>query len=755
MSRFGETVMRITRDRIHLQPDGVLLIGAAGPILIRSETVREMIETLLGSADPTSGEVYGIRPHGGQIEACYNELTQLLEMAGVADAGRAATQAPHPREGHVLIAGDADWVPALAEELCHSEIARLSFWHPAPNGNCDAATSPEALCSKVKSMAPDCVVRLHARADGEWDLPPDVDLVVGALAPVRVGRQVELERDCRAVGIAFLGAEIVGTRGCIGPISLPGTAGCWLCARQRRRAHDPDPEATARADRLTVASYPPLPRDVARSFGQSIAMEVRRYLRSAAEGSMRAHVRIVDVPGQTSTCHGFVPMPWCGTCGADSPALPRRDLSTTVGEPDAETIRAAFRDWIDPETGPIVGPVLRELPQFAHKTFVAVAETVPFCAFRTDPALPEPASGKGMTEGGAMLGAIGEAFERYAASRCNLDTLVQARMAELDGHVLDPRRTGIYDAAQYAAEGFPFAPFDHEAVHSWGLAKNLRTGVKTWVLASQLYYKFPSVFSDFVAQVTSSGLAAGTDVESATMRAVLELIERDAVMVAWLCRAPGRRLPLHLCDAETRDIAGELMSAGASVAFHLLEGAGKTPVVLCTAMGDGRSWPGLSATAAAHPSLQHAARGAVLEQAVSGFGLMKMLREGSGPRPMRPQEVRCGQFLDHACYYLPKREEELAFLLDAPNYEPGVDSHDGPTPSLSELAARLADDGVEITVADLTPPDVASASIHVVRAVAAGLQPLHCGFGMEFRGSRRLRHWQKKKNLNPAPHPFC
>lgn len=746
--------MRITRDRIHLEPDGVLLIGAAGPILIRSETVREMIEALLGYADPTSGEVYGIRPHSGRMEARYTELIQLLEMAGLADAGSAATQAPRPREGHVLIAGDADWVPALAEELAHSGIAYLSFWYPEPSGDRDGATSPEALCSRIKIMAPDCIARLHACADGEWDLPPDVDLVVGALAPVRVGRQVELERDCRAVRIAFLGAEIVGTRGCIGPISLPGTAGCWLCARQRRRAHDPDPEAMARADRLTVANYPPLPRDVARSFGQSVAVEVRRYLRSAAERSLRAHVRIIDVPGQTSARHGFVPMPWCGTCGADGPALPRPDLSTTAGEPNVETIRAAFRDWIDPETGPIVGPVLRELPQFARKAFVAVAEIAPFCAFQTDPTLPEPASGKEMAEGGAMLGAIGEAFERYAASRCDLDTLVQARMAELDGQVLDPRRVGMYDAAQYAAEGFPFAPFDREAVHFWGLAKNLRTGAKTWVLASQLYYKFPSVFSDFVAQVTSNGLAAGTDLGSATMRAVLELIERDAVMVAWLCRNPGRRLPLNLCDAETRDIAGELMSAGASVAFHLLEGAGKTPVVLCTAMGDGRSWPGLSATAAAHPCLRHAARGAVLEQAVSGFGLMKMLREGSGPRPMRPEEVRCGQFLDHACYYLPKREEELAFLRNAPSYEPEVESHDGPIPSLAELAARLAGDGVEIAVADLTSPDVAGASIHVVRAVAAGLQPLHCGFGMEVRGSWRLRHWRRKA-LNPAPHPFC
>src|SRR4029079_18033259 len=153
------------------------------------------------------------------------------------------------------------------------------------------------------------------------------------------------------------------------------------------------------------------------------------------------------------------PMPWCGTCGADSPALPRPNLSATAGEHNVETIRAAFRDWIDPETGPIVGPVLRELPPFARKAFVAVAEVAPYCAFQTDPTLPEPASGKGMAEGGAMIGAIGEAFERYAASRCDLDTLVQARMAELNGQVLDPRRVGMYDAAQYAAEGFPFAPF--------------------------------------------------------------------------------------------------------------------------------------------------------------------------------------------------------------------------------------------------------------------------------------------------------
>jgi ribosomal protein S12 methylthiotransferase accessory factor len=165
-------------------------------------------------------------------------------------------------------------------------------------------------------------------------------------------------------------------------------------------------------------------------------------------------------------------------------------------------------------------------------------------------------------------------------------------------------------------------------------------------------------------------------------------------------------------------------------------------------------WPGLSATAAAHPDVRQAAQKAILEQAVSGVSLANMLRGGTGPRPLRPQDIRRGHFLDHACYYLPPRQKELAFLQNARCYDPKVEQRTRPVANLAELVARLTDGGMEVVVADLTPPDVASASFYVVRAIAIGMQPLTCGFAMECRGSERLRR-RKDQALNPVPHPFC
>ena len=77
-------------------------------------------------------------------------------------------------------------------------------------------------------MAPDCIARLHACADGEWDLPPDVDLVIGALAPVRVGRQVDLERACRAIRRSPFSVRRSSARGdalALSPFQAPRVAG--------------------------------------------------------------------------------------------------------------------------------------------------------------------------------------------------------------------------------------------------------------------------------------------------------------------------------------------------------------------------------------------------------------------------------------------------------------------------------------------------------------------------------------------------
>ncbi|HIC65238.1 MAG TPA: hypothetical protein EYO87_04415, partial [Paracoccus sp.] len=66
--------MRLLRDRIHLQPDGVLTLTGAGPVMLHGGAIREMVETLLSD---------GIDAARGDSTASFRELIDFLETAGL------------------------------------------------------------------------------------------------------------------------------------------------------------------------------------------------------------------------------------------------------------------------------------------------------------------------------------------------------------------------------------------------------------------------------------------------------------------------------------------------------------------------------------------------------------------------------------------------------------------------------------------------------------------------------------------------
>jgi ribosomal protein S12 methylthiotransferase accessory factor len=329
-------------------------------------------------------------------------------------------------------------------------------------------------------------------------------------------------------------------------------------------------------------------------------------------------------------------------------------------------------------------------------------------------------------------------------------------MRELGGDVLDPRDLCLYHASQYTASGFPFRPFDPEVAHRWVEGRWLDSGAPVWLAAAQVFYRFRSSFDDHFCQVTSNGLAAGRSMEHATERAVLELIERDAVMLAWLCRERGQRLPADLADEDVDRLVAELARCGAAVELYLLDGAGGVPVVLCLGFGDGRKWPGAVATSAAHVDVRSAARSALLEQGMTAAGLRRTMLDDRASRPGRPQDIRRNSFLDHAAYYLAAERRGAFDFLRAAAGE-GVGLLGGRPPedmSFSDVIRRLGHGGVRVAVVDLTSPDIALGPFRVVRAVATHLQPLHCGYGMERRAGARLKG-RLRGAMNEDPHPFC
>lgn len=454
-------------------------------------------------------------------------------------------------------------------------------------------------------------------------------------------------------------------------------------------------------------------------------------LRDAARDLIDHVAEVVD--GEV-VWHRVIPLPSCDVCGGAQGI-------GTVGLPEGDdpvALLEALAGWVDPLTGVI--------PWISLKQPLGTGPDLPFVATAAPPhhidadgrakALPI-GWGKGATQAEAILSAVGEAVERYAPSLPEAEKLVWARPADLAGDILDPREFPLYEPESYARPGFGFAAFDRRTDHPWVRGTWLGTGRPVWVPAVFTYLAMTLLPEHLICQGTSNGLAAGVDAESATVRAVLELVERDAMMAAWLTGAKGRFVELDdTLDPDLSAIVDALRTQGVTVEVYLLPTSTYGVTAAALALGDGKRRPGATLGLGADRSPRAAIRAAVLELAQTASHLAGLMRER--PVPKRPEDVR--EMLDHAAYYFPL-DRVAAFdrlrcggtsrLRDL--REPVAES------SVTDLAHVLGAAKVRVAVVDVTSADVATGPFRVVRAVSPDLQPISYGHGNDRSLVARLR----------------
>ncbi|MGR4854758.1 YcaO-like family protein [Streptomyces sp. LARHCF252] len=364
----------------------------------------------------------------------------------------------------------------------------------------------------------------------------------------------------------------------------------------------------------------------------------------------------------------------------------------------------------------------------------------------------EKCGGKGFIADDALVGALGEAIERYSAALPPAE-VHSARAEDLEGDVLDPSKLVLYGSRQYARPGFPYRHYDPRAHYPWVQGEWLDGTGDVWLPANLVYYTPPG--REALAQVTTNGLAAGCGWEDASCRATLELIERDAFLRMWITRTAPVRLDLDGVDSPAIErvarLVRDLQAHDLALGFYLLPAAGDVTVVLCLGLGDGRQWPGAIVGTAASVDPRSAVEKAALEQAYTALYLRDVL--ASGRRlPKSDAEVRT--FLDHALRYAGAgTRRRLSFMVDTTRTVrlsdlPGTGTSG--QVSLRELVVRL---GVPVAIADVTAGDVAATGVRVVRALSPDLQPLHCGTGLERLGRRQL--FRGAGRLYTKPHPMC
>jgi len=362
----------------------------------------------------------------------------------------------------------------------------------------------------------------------------------------------------------------------------------------------------------------------------------------------------------------------------------------------------------------------------------------------------------------ARLKAQMEALERFAGMHWPAAGAIIARQVDLP-KALGMEEVASYSQAQYETLGFGLRRFDRNQRCWWLPATSLLDGCAIWVLGDLVIW--PPPVRPGYAQASSSGTAAHFSWERACVNAMYELVERDALLLAWLKRVACPPLPRSSLPHELVTWTEALARDGYQV--HILDATTDTgiPTVMTLAEATLPGVPVLQANGAAGPSLVLAARKALLE-----LLMMIVYRRSLGTQSSANTAVeRYHEPRDHArLYFGPASRDRWTFLLanDAPTTRPlelGIPTE--PAAALRELASRLGTLGPLVAV-DRTLPVMAESGVRVVSVVAAGLQPLHFGADHCRVRSARLAatafpaEWSRagptdSHGLNAYPHPFA
>lgn len=368
----------------------------------------------------------------------------------------------------------------------------------------------------------------------------------------------------------------------------------------------------------------------------------------------------------------------------------------------------------------------------------------------------------------AVVRACGESVERYCSALFDIGSLLLASDDELQASgraFVRPEDLYPFASWQYESPGFPYAESAGRDVR-WVEGTSAISGESILVPASCVYvpYLFDTAVEPFTHMSISTGLAAGRRVDDCITKGILEILERDALMIVWHGKLAMPRLDAGSCLGIS-PLTDQLLLNGRRGSTEWVLNVLTLDVdvtIISAALIDAGSPPlssfGISASADPQRALLLA-----LEEAALTRLLLNRLEEAREPREWDPDTIRTlhDHMLSHATS--PSLRRELDFLTDSDE----VMTFD----ELARRAARDPDSTVEQRVAaagldaiwiDVTTEDVAPLGFHVIRTVMPGMQPLdndhrypHLG------GSRRItvpaslgRQLMTESAINPAPHPF-
>lgn len=632
----------------------------------------------------------------------------------------------------------------------------------------------EVLLRQLASGWP--TVRVSAASDlGATSFPHELNLCVIAAHTDDLRGQRAVAEYAHRQNVPYLCVRVTGLEVVLGPLVIPGKTACWNCARLRALGTDRDPDRTGDVEQALLDASPQRREaetlaPMAGVAGHLAALEAIKFLARYTPSELVGRLFVQNLVTLELSRHTVVRLPWCDLCGGSGGPAGFSGSSSNDGQDPGDTsahklfqartpqdVRAALDGWVDDRVGVIQRLIVHRAQAGQPEIPVACSAVLARAKGDRSGRERETAAGKGYTAVDAMIGAVGEALERYSAARVDSQRLRRASLEELECEgesALEPGLLSGYADDQYGQPGFPFARVASKQSIDWIRGTSLVTGEQVWVPALPTYLDFPAPCGEHFTQVTSSGLAAGSSFEDAARRATLELIERDAFMLTWLTRRSATRIELgNNVDPRLRQVIQELALLGADCRAYLLHNEFDVPVVLTLALGDGEQWPGATAALGCDLDPLAALTKSVLEQAHVGAYVRQLVFDEGEHAPAEHNDVH--DLMDHALFYAPASRREAFDFLERSAERACTDHWQHPVANrLDACIPRLRAAQMDVALVDVTSPDVRSSPYRVVRAVGERFQQIDFGYHHRRLGNPRLRALTSP-GVNPWPHPLA
>ena len=491
----------------------------------------------------------------------------------------------------------------------------------------------------------------------------------------------------------------------------------------------------------------------------------------AADGSRYPFVYQVDLLSLRVLRVRLAADPDCPACGRPVPDTPESAVPDLRPAPRSGpgSFRVADPDAYDLPVDALVNPVCGVVGSMVvHEIDLPTTSAVSgVFAERAGEDLYEIYwGGHADTYGRSRRIGLMEGLERYAGLRPRgREAPVVAALDDLTEPALDPRTCGVYSPEFYAQDP-ESEPFSSRREIPWVRGYSLRDQRPVLVPQVLTYYHCAPQSQRFV-QECSNGCASGGSLAEAVLFGLMELIERDAFLLAWYGKVALPELdPGSSSRATTRHLVDRLAMYGYRARFFDTRMDFPVPVVTAVAV---RTTPGLGALcfgAGASPDPEAALAASVAEIATDALRVRRRTeRDHAELREMAADFGKVASLHDHPRLYgLPEMAKHASFLLDAPRPAPRpLAEAFGPaaprTGDLRDDLARCVDlvtaAGLDTIVVDQTAPEQRRLGLHTAGVIVPGLVPIDFGWSRQrVLHLPRLRAVTQVAEPHRAPHPF-